>query len=297
MDHDSTGPVLERGMMIVGSDGMRVGEIDLVEATYVIVRTGGFFPQDHFIPIADIVAQDADGALRLSMPADEALEHTLGHPEAAAGGEPEDGPGARTDRVESISEAVMDVGIPDVEDAPAEADAAMHEDAIVDEGRQETPSIGHEEPGPIAQTDVPERRDDDMHRTVPVVEETLDVHVRPVERGAVRVEKTIVEERQTIEVPLVEEEVEVARRRVDREIRDDDHAFEEHSIEIPLHGQAVEIEKRAQVVEEIDIDKTAHTRTEQVTETVRKESAHVEGRDVIEIDPEPGERDADTDEE
>ncbi len=116
-----------------------------------------------------------------------------------------------------------------------------------------------------------------MHRTIPVVEEELDVHVRPVERGAVRVEKKIVEEQQTIEVPLVEEEVEVTRRRVDREIRDDDHAFEEHSIEIPLHGQAVEIEKRAQVVEEIDIDKTARTRTEQVSDTVRKESARVEG--------------------
>ena len=109
--------------------------------------------------------------------------------------------------------------------------------------------------------------------------------------GTVRVEKTIIEERQTIEVPLIEEEVEVTRRRVDREIREDDHAFEEHSIEIPLHGQAVEIEKRAQIIEEIDIDKTAHTRTEQVTDTVRKESARVEGDNVQ--DPGPPEDDTD----
>lgn len=257
MDNDTTGIVPEKGMTVVGSDGMRVGEIDLVESSYVIVRTGGFFPQDHFIPLADIVAQDADGALRLSMPADEALERSLGNPMAGADTHPE-----------SITEATTDVRLPDAEDLPID-----QEPAAVTETE-----ISSQEPDRVQDTGVPDQRvDDDMHRTIPVIEEELDVHIRPVERGAVRVEKKVIEEQQTLEVPLVEEEVEVTRRRVDREIRDDDHAFEEHSIEIPLHGQAVEIEKRAQVVEEIDIDKTARTRAEHVSETVRKESARVEG--------------------
>ncbi len=275
MDSDTTGIVPEKGMTVVGSDGMRVGTIDLVESTYVIVRAGALFPQDHFIPIADIVAQDADGALRLSLPADEALERSLGNPMGGADTRPE-----------SITEATTDVRrLPGAEDLPTDQEEAVVTEPDISEPRDEPPLTTDQEPDRLPETGVPESRDDDMHRTVPVVEETLDVHVRPVERGTVRVQKHIIEERQTIEVPLVEEEVEVTRRRVDREIRDDDHAFEEHSIEIPLHGQTVEIEKRAQVVEEIAIDKTARTRTEHVTDTVRKESARVEG-DAVE-DPGP----------
>lgn len=261
MDSDTSGIVPEKGMTIVGSDGMRIGVIDLVEANYVIVRSGGLFPQDHFIAISDIVAQDADGALRLSMPADEALERTLGNPQGAASADafvPRRG-------IDTVPEedAALDTGVGPVAREAGDVDTVAERDA--------------------------ERQDDDMHRTVPVVEETLDVHVRPVDRGTVHVGKKIVEERQTFEVPLVEEEVAVTRRRVDREIRDDDHAFEEHSIEIPLHGQAVEIRKQAKVVEEIAIDKAARTRTERVTDTVRKESARVVG-DAIEN---PGPADVD----
>lgn len=255
MDSDSSGIVPEKGMTVVGSDGMRVGQIDVVESTYVIVRAGAVFPQDHFIPIADIVARDADGALRLSMPADEALERTLGNPQAA----------------------ISDAAVP-ARDAATPAEAPL--DAMPPDKQPDTAAGIPTEPM-VAEQQV----DHDMHRTVPVAEETLEVNVRPVDRGTVRVGKTIVEERQTFEVPLVEEEVEVTRRRVDREIRDEDHAFEEHSIEIPLHGQAVEIRKQAKVVEEIAIDKAARTRTEQVTDTVRKESARVVGDGIEETGP------------
>lgn len=117
----------------------------------------------------------------------------------------------------------------------------------------------------------------DHEIVVPVQEEELTATTRQVERGAVRIEKDVVEERQTLNVPVTEEEVEVTRRRVDRDVTDMGHVFEEGTIEIPLRGEAVEVEKRARIVEEIDIDKTAHQHTERVSDTVRREEVVVEG--------------------
>jgi uncharacterized protein (TIGR02271 family) len=119
---------------------------------------------------------------------------------------------------------------------------------------------------------------------IPVHEEKITARTRPVERGEVRIEKDVVEEQQTLEVPVTEEEVEVTRRRVDRPVTEAGHAFEEGTIEVPLRGEEVEIEKRARVVEEIDIDKTAREHTEQVSDTIRREEVHIEG-DNVDVDP------------
>jgi uncharacterized protein (TIGR02271 family) len=115
---------------------------------------------------------------------------------------------------------------------------------------------------------------------IAVHEEELAARTREVERGQVRVHKDVIEEQQTLEVPVTEEEVEVTRRRVDRPITDADHVFEEGTIEVPLRGEEVEVEKRTRVVEEVDIDKTARTHTERVSDTVRHEEVHVDGDNI-----------------
>ena len=117
---------------------------------------------------------------------------------------------------------------------------------------------------------------------VPVKEEELTATKRPVERGAVRIEKDVVEERQTLDVPVTEEEAEITRRRVDREVTNAEHAFEEGTINVPLRGEEVDVEKRSRVVEEIDVDRRALTTTEQVTDTVRREEVTVEGEGHVE---------------
>lgn len=285
---------LEQGMSILGSDGETVGEVDLVDTNYVIVKKG-LFPQDHYIPVSDIVSQDEDGTLHLGTPAEEALERGLGNPSAGLAGDIEftDTDTALTEppSVDSAASAH-----PDADDM-VDANTETAPPSVVDTDDAADPEVSAEPMAATAEvddTDVdasltepetnePETRDD-MHRTVTLSEEELSATTRPVERGVVRVEKRIVEERQTLEVPLIDEEVEVTRRRVDREIREGDNPFEERTIEIPLHGEAVEIEKHAHVVEEIDIDKTAHERMQQVTETVRKETAEVEteGAEIVE---------------
>src|ERR671911_538757 len=90
---------------------------------------------------------------------------------------------------------------------------------------------------------------------VPVQEEELTATRREVDRGAVRVEKNVVEEERTLEVPVTEERVNVQRRAVDRAVTDADATFEEGAIEVPVRGEEVVAEKRARVTEEVEISK------------------------------------------
>src|SRR3712207_1902569 len=53
---------------------------------------------------------------------------------------------------------------------------------------------------------------------VPVMEEELTATVRAQESGAVRIEKDVIEEERTLEVPVTEERVRVERRVVDRPV-------------------------------------------------------------------------------
>lgn len=110
---------------------------------------------------------------------------------------------------------------------------------------------------------------------VPVSEEHLSAKTREVERGSVRVNKDVVEEQQTLNVPVTEEDVEITRRRVDRPVTDADSAFEEGVVEVPLRGEEVVVQKGTRVAEEIDIDKTARQHTERVSGTVRREEVQV----------------------
>jgi len=107
-------------------------------------------------------------------------------------------------------------------------------------------------------------------------EEELTATKRPVDEGAVRVEKDVVTEERTLDVPVTEERVRVTRRAVDREGVAGSDAFEEGAVEVPLRGEEVEVQKRVRVAEEVDIAKEAVPRTERVSETVRREQVHVE---------------------
>ena len=125
---------------------------------------------------------------------------------------------------------------------------------------------------PVGTTDLV---DDQDTVVVPVAEEELTATKRPVERGAVRVEKDVVAEERTLDVPVTEERVHVARRAVDRPVTDADHVFEEGVIEVPVRGEQVELQKRVRVAEEVELTKDAVQRTEQVRGTVRREEVRV----------------------
>jgi len=124
------------------------------------------------------------------------------------------------------------------------------------------------------------------HMEVPVVEEQLQARTRDVEKGRVRVHKDVVEEEQTLNVPVREDEVHVQRRSVnDRNVTGDvsANAFKEQDIEIPVYGEEVDVTKRAVVREEVDISKTSRERNKKVSDTVRREEVHVDGEGVDSI--------------
>jgi uncharacterized protein (TIGR02271 family) len=112
---------------------------------------------------------------------------------------------------------------------------------------------------------------------IPVVEEEIQVGTRHVERGGVQVYSRVTERPVEQEVRLRDEHVTVERRPVDRPATEHDlAAFREGTIEVPeTHEQPV-VTKEARVVEEVVIEKDVRERRETVRDTVRRTEVDVE---------------------
>lgn len=105
-----------------------------------------------------------------------------------------------------------------------------------------------------------------------------------VQTGEVHVEKHVVEEKQTVEVPVEREEVYVERRPVNEGVRDVNvvardgivHSYEEEGrIHIPVTEEQAEVTNKDVVTEEIIVGKRKVTDTETVSDTVRREEADI----------------------
>ena len=271
MDQDLNQFAPQNGMDVIGADGEKVGEIDGVERDYFIVRKGFFFPQDHYIPMTAISSFD-DNQVFLNVTKDEALEQEWTNEPGAV----------------SHGSTAMDSDnvVYDDTELPTDDDGAVIQDTnIVGQIDNTTDQTYREGDDPLVGMDTSATSQggvdvDHNDQTIDVHQEELVANKREVDRGAVRVNKNVVEEQQTLEVPVTEEAVQVTRRPVDRDVNVDDHAFEEGTIEVPLRGEEVNVEKRSRVVEEIDIDKTATTHNERVSDTVRHEEVNIEGDNV-----------------
>ncbi|CAI6087305.1 YsnF/AvaK domain-containing protein [Cohnella sp. JJ-181] len=112
--------------------------------------------------------------------------------------------------------------------------------------------------------------------TLRLHEERLNVDKERVRTGEVSVHKDVVEERQTIEVPVQREEVVIERRAIQDEATDGAAIGRDETIRIPVSEERVEVTKRPVATEEISIGKRVVQDTEQVSETVRKERAELE---------------------
>jgi uncharacterized protein (TIGR02271 family) len=116
----------------------------------------------------------------------------------------------------------------------------------------------------------------DRETTIPVVEEEVTVGKREVERGRVRI-RTYTEER-PVEKPvqLREEHVRVDRRPVDRPATEADlRAAADETIEVTEMAEEPVVSKRARVVEEVTVHKDVEEHTEVVRETARRKDVEV----------------------
>jgi len=107
-------------------------------------------------------------------------------------------------------------------------------------------------------------------RRIPVVEESLQVGKREVERGGVRVESRIVEKPVDEKINLREEHVRVERKAVDRPLAAGEMAaFKEGTIELHERAEEAVVAKQARVVEEVIVGKEVNQRTQNIHETLR----------------------------
>ena len=126
---------------------------------------------------------------------------------------------------------------------------------------------------------VDNRRMNDNDKTIELREESLDVDKNKVQTGEVKIGKRVVEETRDMEVPVTHEEVTIERHAVtDRDasttpITDTDDMEE---IVVPVTEEQLNVTKRTEVVEEVDIHKDEVTENKHVTDTVRKEELDVD---------------------
>jgi uncharacterized protein (TIGR02271 family) len=112
---------------------------------------------------------------------------------------------------------------------------------------------------------------------VPVVEEQLQVGKREVERGGVRVETHVTEKPVEENVELREEHVNVERRPVDYTFHGtESEAFKESLVEIKEAYEELVVQKKTRVVEEVVVNKDVEQRTETIHETLRRTDVNVE---------------------
>jgi uncharacterized protein (TIGR02271 family) len=122
-----------------------------------------------------------------------------------------------------------------------------------------------------------QQREQPATTAIPVIEEELRVGKREVQRGGVRVFSRMVETPVSETVGLREEHVSVERRPVDQPISPADvAAFKETTLEVRETAEQAVVEKTARVVEEVIVGKDVTQREEQISDTVRHTEVEVE---------------------
>lgn len=119
-------------------------------------------------------------------------------------------------------------------------------------------------------------RRDESGATVQLREEELAARKQSVETGRVSLGTEVVEEQQTLEVPVTREEVTIERRPVDRRPTSEPISGSSETLNVPVHEEQVAIDKQAVVYEEVNFGKRAVQETQRVSDTVRKEVVDVD---------------------
>lgn len=133
---------------------------------------------------------------------------------------------------------------------------------------------------------------DDRETVVPLHEETISVGKRRVERGRVRVTTKVTEHEEVVRQALEQEDVEVTRVPIDREVdaRPEIRQDGDTTI-IPLVEEVLVVERRLVLREEIHVRRQTRTVQAEQPVTLRSEDAVIEHIDV-ERTEEPGGRGA-----
>ena len=109
-------------------------------------------------------------------------------------------------------------------------------------------------------------------------EEQLNVEKDRVESGQVRLRKYVVNETETVEVPVEREEVRVVREPItDADRANFDGKIGEQEASVTLHEERVNVNKESVPVEKVALEKDTVQDTERVSEELRKERFDTDG--------------------
>jgi uncharacterized protein (TIGR02271 family) len=111
--------------------------------------------------------------------------------------------------------------------------------------------------------------------TLQLREEQLEVNKNRVQAGEVTLSKDVIEEQQSIDVPVTHEEVIIERTSFDNK-QSDTPITSGETITIPVSEEHVNVNKRTVLTGEISAHKREVEETRHIDETVRKEEAHVD---------------------
>ena len=117
----------------------------------------------------------------------------------------------------------------------------------------------------------------DAETVVSLAEETLQVGKRSVERGRVRLHKTVTERLETAELTLTREEVEVERVTINRPVEAAEPVrYEGDVMVIPRYEEVLVVSKQLMLVEELRVRTLRSERREPQQVTLRREELSVE---------------------
>ncbi len=126
-------------------------------------------------------------------------------------------------------------------------------------------------------TDLTNRNVVDADRSIPIIEENLQVGKRTVETGGIRLRSRIIERPVEEHLRLREEHVHVERIPVNRPISSADLAsFQEGTIEMTESAERAVVNKEARIVEEVRLNKEVTERDEVIRDTVRRTDVDVD---------------------
>ncbi len=132
----------------------------------------------------------------------------------------------------------------------------------------------------------PEAATDAEETVVSLAEETLQVGKRTVERGRVRLHKTVSERLETAELTLMREQVEVERVAINRPVEEAASVrYEDDVMVIPRYEEVLIISKQLVLVEELRVRTLRSERREPQQVTLRREELSVERGDSLDTDP------------
>jgi len=105
--------------------------------------------------------------------------------------------------------------------------------------------------------------------------EELDITKNKIDAGEVTLKKEVIEEQQTVDVPVTHEEVVIERRAIDNEPSNSSISDEE-TIHIPVSEEQVQVSKHTVITGEVSAYKRNVEEMQHVEETLKREEAHVD---------------------